>query len=143
MRSGWRHILRIWLAKAAEPPSSIHALFKGYETAIRAAARIAVIRAPRIVLGFSACSNADDRDTNSQHEQQEPHSRLLGWPLSYKCLSFVFIPGLRDNARLIAANAAKLTELVRKCAELSRAVLPGRSAIYPSVRLLLSARSSL
>jgi hypothetical protein len=30
--------LRIWLAKAAEPPSSIHTLFKGYETAIRAAA---------------------------------------------------------------------------------------------------------
>ena len=137
--------MRIWLAKAAEPPSGIHALFKGYETAIRATAAhsTAVNRAPRIVLSFRACSNADNTDANSQHEQQEPHSRLLGWPLSYKCLSFVFIPGLRDNARLIAANAAKLTELVRKCAELSRAVLPGRSAIYPSVRLLLSARSSL
>ena len=105
--------MRIWLAKAAEPPSSIHALFKGYETAIRAAAAhsTAVNRAPRIVLSFRACSNADNTDANSQHEQQEPHSRLLGWPLSFKCLSFVFIPGLRDNARLIAANVAKLPGL--------------------------------
>ena len=68
MRSGWRHVLRIWLAKAAEPPSSIHALFKGYETAIRATAAhsTAVNRAPRIVL------IADNTDANSQHEQQEP-----------------------------------------------------------------------
>jgi hypothetical protein len=67
--------LRIWLAEAAEPPGGIHALFKGYETAIRAAARLtAVKRAPRIVLGFGACSNADETDANSQHEQQEPHS---------------------------------------------------------------------
>ena len=82
MRSGWRHILRIWLAKAAEPPSSIHTLFKGYETAIRAAAAhsTAVNRAPRIVLSFRACSKADNTDANSQDEQQEPHSRLLGLP---------------------------------------------------------------
>ena len=67
MRSGWRHILRIWLAKAAEPPGGIHALFKGYETAIRAAARLtAVKRAPRIVLGFGATANSQDTDTNSQ-----------------------------------------------------------------------------
>src|SRR6516165_10122764 len=49
----------------------------------------------------------------------------------------------KDEARRIAANVAKLPELVRDRAELSRAVLPGRSAIYPSVRLLLSPRSSL
>jgi len=47
------------------------------------------------------------------------------------------------TARRIASNIAKLPELVRICAELSRAVLPGPSAIYPSERLLLGARSSL
>jgi hypothetical protein len=36
-----------------------------------------VIGAPRIVLGLGACSNADDTDANSRHEQQEPHNRLL------------------------------------------------------------------
>jgi len=89
--------LRIRLAVAAKSARGVHALLKCCEAAIRAAARIAVIRAPRIVLGFGACSNADDRDTNSQHEQQEPHSRLLGWPLSYKCPLFVFIPGPRGQ----------------------------------------------
>ena len=85
--------IAIRLAKAAEPPGGIHALFKGYEAAIRSAARLtAVKRAPRIVLGLGGCSNAHDTDTNSQHKQQEPHSRLLGWPLSYKCLLSRFIP---------------------------------------------------
>ena len=51
--------------------------------------------------------------------------------------------GCLRRLRRIAASVAKLPELVRICAELSRAVLPGPSAIYPSVRLLLSARSSL
>jgi hypothetical protein len=74
-------ILSIAIAKASEPARRGHALFKGYETAIRAADRShAVNRAPWIVLGFGACSNADDTDANSQHEQQEPHSRLLGGP---------------------------------------------------------------
>jgi hypothetical protein len=94
MRSGWRHILRIWLAKAAKPPRSGHALLKGYEAAIGAAASssLAVNRAPRIVLGLGTCSSADDTDANSQHEQQEPHCRLLEWPLSYKCPHSRFIP---------------------------------------------------
>ena len=88
--------MRISLAIAAETPGRLHALFKAYETAIRAALAT-VVRTPRIVLGLGACSNADDADANSQHEQQEPHSRLLGWPLSYKCPLFVFIPGPRGQ----------------------------------------------
>src|SRR5215469_16070562 len=94
MWSGRRNILCIRLAVAAKSARGGHALFKAYETAIRSAAgrSLAVKRAPRIVLGFGTCSNADDTDANSQHEQQEPHSRLLGWPLSYKCLLSRFIP---------------------------------------------------
>jgi hypothetical protein len=78
MRSGRGLILRIPVAKASEPARRGHALFKGYETAIRAAAgpSPAVNRAPRIVLGLSACSDADDKDANSQHQQQEPHGSL-------------------------------------------------------------------
>ena len=44
-------------------------------------------------------SNADETDANSQYEQQEPHSGLLGWPSA--------ING-------IAANFAKLPELLRQ-----------------------------
>ena len=109
MRSGWRHVLRILVAKASEPERGGHALFKAYETTICASADspAAVNRAPRIVLGFGACSNADDTDANSQHEQQQPHSRLLGWPLSHKCLLLVFYSMLtKDEARRIAATAS-------------------------------------
>jgi len=49
--SGRWLVLRVRLTEAAEPARGVHALFKGYETAIRAAARLtAVNRAPRIVL---------------------------------------------------------------------------------------------
>lgn len=84
MRSGRGLILRIEVAKASEPARGGHALFKGCETAIRAAAdrSTAVNRAPRIVLSLGMISKADDTEANSKHEQQEPHSSLLGWPLS-------------------------------------------------------------
>src|SRR5262249_432644 len=99
MWSGRRNILCIRLAVAAKSARGGHALFKAYETAIRSAAgrSLAVKCAPRIVLGFGTCSNADDTDANSQHEQQEPHSRLLGWPLSYTSLLSRFIPYPRDT----------------------------------------------
>jgi len=81
MRSGRGNILRIRLAVAAKPARGVHALLKCCEAAIRAAiVEAAVNCTPRIVLGLGGCSNADDTDTNSQHKQQEPHSRLLGWP---------------------------------------------------------------
>jgi hypothetical protein len=62
--------LRIPIAKAAEPERGGHALFKAYETAIRASADspAAVNRTPRIVLGFGGLFNAEDTDANSQHE---------------------------------------------------------------------------
>jgi hypothetical protein len=87
--------------------------------AVLAEADIVCSAGPGIVLGFGACSNADDTDANSQHEQQEPHSRLLGWPLSYKCPLSRFIPYpcamRRGGLRL---TSPKLPEL------LSRAIRP-------------------
>src|SRR3974377_1231943 len=69
MRSGWRHILRISLAIAAETPGRLHALFKAYETEIRAAATPAtVVSTPRIILCLGACSDDYNSDANSQHE---------------------------------------------------------------------------
>jgi hypothetical protein len=58
--------LRIWLAITAEPARGVHALLECHKPAIRAAAAAAVVRTPRIVLGFGACSNADDTDANAQ-----------------------------------------------------------------------------
>jgi len=57
--------------------------------------------------------------------------------------TFLIAELIACEARRIAVNIAKLPELVRICVELSRTVLPCPSAIYPSERLLLSARSSL
>ena len=113
MRPGRGNILRVRLAVAAKSARGIHALFKAYETAIRAAAIPAtVVRAPRIILCLGACSNADDADANSQHEQQEPHSRLLVPPNINAYLSALFpAPIKRDG---FAASVAKLPELPRR-----------------------------
>ena len=103
--------MRVRLAVAAKSARGIHALFKAYETAIRAALAT-VVRTPRIVLGLGACSNADDADANSQHEQQEPHSRLLVPPNINAYLSALFpAPIKRDGSQ---PTWAKLPELVRK-----------------------------
>jgi hypothetical protein len=77
MRSGWRHILRIRLTIAAKSPRSGHALFKGYETAIRAAAAPpAVICAPRIVLRLGGRSDAEDGYENLGNEERKSHGRI-------------------------------------------------------------------
>ena len=101
MRPGWRHVLRIPLAVTAKSARGFHALLKCCEAAIRAAAVVAhtVVCAPRIVLGLGACSDTDDTDAKSQHEQQGPHGDLLGWPLSNKCLLSCFIPYPRAMKR--------------------------------------------
>src|SRR5262249_41367748 len=105
MRSGRRNILCIRLAVAAKSARGVHALLKCCEATIRAAIiETAVNCAPRIVLGLGACSDADDTDANSQHEQQEPHTRLLGWPLSYKRLLSRFIPYPRAMKRAGSPN---------------------------------------
>src|SRR5215469_2620167 len=81
MRPWRRYVLRIRLAKAAESPCGIHALFKAYEPAIRTPASLATVnRAPRIVLGLGAISSADETDSNYQQQHQEPHGRLLATP---------------------------------------------------------------
>jgi hypothetical protein len=94
MWSGRRNILHIRLAIAAEPSRGFHALLKARKAAVCPAATpsAVIVRAPRIVLSLGGRSNADDTDANSEHEQQEPHSSLVGWPLSYKCLLSRFIP---------------------------------------------------
>jgi hypothetical protein len=68
----------IALTEPANPAHGVQTLLKGCEAAIRAAAVTvaSVVCTPRIVLGLSAISDADDSDANSQDEKQEPHGHL-------------------------------------------------------------------
>src|SRR6266702_7296319 len=60
MRPGWKLILCVRLAQATEPARGIHALLKCREPAIGApVVEVAVIRAPRIVLGLGTRPNAE------------------------------------------------------------------------------------
>jgi hypothetical protein len=68
-----------------------HTLLKRCKSAIRSTAAAAILGAPRIVLGLGALCYSDDPHANSQHEQQDPHGRILVAPC-YKCLSSCFIP---------------------------------------------------
>jgi hypothetical protein len=61
-------VLRVSLAEAANPTHVGQALLKGREPTILAAKPVSVNRAPRIVLGHGAISNADDANANSQDE---------------------------------------------------------------------------
>ena len=87
MRSGRRHVLRIRLAVATEPTRGFQALFKRCEAAV-CATFPAVIRAPRIVLGFgwsvehSCCSNNAERKQNQSH--QSPHISRVADGLTLK-----------------------------------------------------------
>ena len=139
MRPRWRLILRIRLAKATDPAHGVQTLLERCEPAICTAATVpatTIIGAPRIVLGLGACSNTDDTDANSQHEQQEPHSGLLGWPLSYKRLPLVFYSMLtRDEAFRIAANIAKLLSF---CASRSEAHTSPRKLLVLPYRCHIS-----
>jgi hypothetical protein len=66
MWSGWRHVLRIPLAKAAEATRGGHALFIACETAICSAASVptTINRAPRIILSFGPGSKPDETDAS-------------------------------------------------------------------------------
>ena len=79
MWSGRRQVLRIGLAIAAEPARGLHALLKCCEATVCTACSV-VNRAPRIVLRPGWFFNAYDTDANYQHEQREPHARLLAAP---------------------------------------------------------------
>jgi hypothetical protein len=69
--------LRIRLAKAAEPPRGIHALFKAYEAAIRTATNPAAVnRAPGIILGFGRSVERGCNSDNAEHEQEKFHGCL-------------------------------------------------------------------
>jgi hypothetical protein len=81
----------IALTEPADPAHGVQTLLKGCEAAI-CPAEAPIIRAPRIVLGLGTISESDDTDANSQHEQQESHSRDLVLGLSNKRLSSCFIP---------------------------------------------------
>jgi hypothetical protein len=103
MGSGWRHVLRIWLAQAAEPACRRHALIERHKSTICATTgrAAAVNGAPWIVLRLSAISNADETDANSHDEKQEPHGRLLE-PLGTDTYARALFPVPRGDKPLAA-----------------------------------------
>ena len=66
-----------------------------------------ILRTPGVILGLGTCSNADDTDENSQHEQQEPHSRLLvlRWPSAINVYPYVLFQ--LTKGRYLRMNLSK------------------------------------
>jgi len=80
MWSGWRHVLRIRLAKAAPPAHRDLALLKCCEATILSALPT-VNRAPRIVLSFGWSVQHSCCDDDTERKQDKPHPYLpLGGP---------------------------------------------------------------
>jgi hypothetical protein len=72
MWSRWGLILSISSAEPANPGHGVQTLLKRREAAIRTAptaeVAAAIVSAPRIILGFSAISKADDTDADTHHK---------------------------------------------------------------------------
>jgi hypothetical protein len=84
--------LRIRLAEAAEPARGFHALLKRCEAAVRAAAThrtTAVVRAPRIVLGFAWSVQRSCCNDNTYRKQEQFHPQLPFGLLTISTINFV------------------------------------------------------
>jgi hypothetical protein len=60
MRPGRGLVLVIDLTEPSDPAHGVQTLLKGCEAAVCSIEFAIVVRAPRIVLGFGACFNADE-----------------------------------------------------------------------------------
>jgi hypothetical protein len=78
---GWRNVLRIGAAEAANPPHRGHALLAGDEAAIVSRIANIISRAPRIILRLCARVYSDCHGENRQYEKQNSHGGLpvLQW----------------------------------------------------------------
>jgi hypothetical protein len=110
VRAGRRLICIISNAETADTPDSSQALLKSDEATIDGTIwSPRIFRTPGIVLGLGAILNAKDTDASCNHEQQEPHRRLL----MRRNIYMLCCKPLCNEARGIAANVAKLPELLR------------------------------
>jgi hypothetical protein len=110
VRAGRRLICIISNAETADTPDSGQALLESDEATIDGTIwSPRIFRTPGIVLGLGAILNAKDTDASCNHEQHEPHRRLL-----MRCNIYMFsCKPLCNEARRITANVAKLPGLLR------------------------------